>query len=111
MNFNFQQMMKQAQMQAKELQKKFSDMQNGLEHLDLTGESGGGKVKVTANAKGTVKKVEIDPSLFVAEEREVVEDLIVAALNNAKRKAEEATNERMRELGISPDLLKMSGLA
>ncbi len=65
--------------QAQEMQSRMSDAQNRLDEIEVTGEAGAGLVKVTATAKGAVKRLSIDPSLFVPEEREVVEDLIVAA--------------------------------
>ncbi len=100
---NLQHMMKQA----KELQKKMTDMQSGLDQLEVSGSAGGGMVKVIINAKYTVKKVNIDKSLLVPEDVEVLEDLIVAAFNNAKQNAELKTNEEMQKLGVSPDLMKM----
>ena len=57
-----------------------TDAQSRLETIEVTGEAGAGLVKVTATAKGEVQALAIDPSLFVPEEREVVEDLIVAAI-------------------------------
>lgn len=110
MNFNLQQMMKQMQTQAQELQRKLDDIQIKLENIEIEGVSGGGKVKITANAKGKVKGVHIDPSLFIEEEKVILEDLIVAALSNVNKAAENKAKDYMSQTGISPELLKMSGL-
>ena len=87
-------MMKQAQ----QMQKKMKELQDGLANLEVEGSSGGGLVKITVNGKGEVKKIKIDPSLMKPEESEILEDLIVAAINEAKKKAEEATAEEMKKL-------------
>lgn len=99
---NMQQMMKQAQA----LQKKMQEAQAKLEDAEVTGSSGGGMIVVTSTAKGTIKKINIDKSLVNPEEIEVLEDLIIAALNNAKQNAEKFTNDEMSNLGISPDIIK-----
>ena len=88
---NLTQMLKQAQ----GMQKKMEQIQTALEALEVTGEAGGGLVKVTLGGKGALKAIDIDPSLFVPEEREVVEDLIVAAHREAKAKIEQITKEEM----------------
>jgi DNA-binding YbaB/EbfC family protein len=80
--------------QAQEMQSKMADAQARLEQITVEGESGAGLVKATVNAKGEVKGIEIDPSLFVPEDKEVVEDLIVAAIKDAQvRAAEKAQSE------------------
>jgi len=84
--------------QAQALQQKMADAQAELETLEVEGASGGGLVSVKANATGQVKAVRIDPSLAVPDEVEILEDLIVAALNDARVKAERLTAERMGEL-------------
>lgn len=98
-------MMKQAQ----ELQSKMQAMQNELGNVEVEGISGGGLVAVRMTAKMDVKSVKIDPSLMKADEREVLEDLLVAAHNDAKRKAEVAVQEKMQSLagglGLPPGLL------
>ena len=91
---NFGDMMKQAQ----EMQKKMKELQEGLANLVVEGSSGGGLVSVKVNGKGEVKKIKIDPSLMKPEEAEILEDLIVAAFNEAKKKAEEASAEEMKKL-------------
>lgn len=102
MNFNMQQMMKKAQ----ELQKKMQDMQTQLEAEEVEGKSGGGMVTVVASCKGMLKKVNIDKSLLQESEKEMLEDLIVAAINNAKENADAKMNSKMSAMGISPDMLK-----
>ena len=91
---NFSDMMKQAQ----EMQKKMKELQEGLANLEVEGSSGGGLVSVKVNGKGEVKKIKIDPSLMKPEEAEILEDLIVAAFNEAKKKAEEASAEEMKKM-------------
>ncbi|MFQ3307143.1 MAG: DNA-binding YbaB/EbfC family protein [Candidatus Midichloriaceae bacterium] len=99
---NIQQMMKQAQA----MQKKMQDVQKSLENIEVSGAAGGGAVTITTTAKGEVKKIKIDKDLLSPDEVEMLEDLIVAAFNNAKQNAENITNEEMNKMGISPDLLK-----
>ncbi|AIF81785.1 hypothetical protein I862_06155 [endosymbiont of Acanthamoeba sp. UWC8] len=101
---NIQQMMTQA----KTLQKKMQDMQAKLDTQEVTGAAGGGMVQVTTTCKGEVKKINIDKSLLVPEEGEVLEDLIIAAFNNAKQNADTKASDEMKSLGISPDLMKFS---
>ncbi len=81
--------------QAQEMQDKMAEVQERLESIEVTGESGAGLVKATANAKGRIKALAIDPSLFKPEEREVVEDLIVAAVQDAQASAEAAAKAEM----------------
>ncbi len=82
----------------KEMQAKMQEMQEGLSALEVTGQSGGGLVKVTLSGKGEMRSVSIDPSLVKPEDAEMIEDLIVAAHNDAKTKVEETVAERTREL-------------
>lgn len=94
--------------QAAQLQSKMKEMQEQLEHVEVQGISGGGLVSVRMTAKMEVKGVAIDPSLMKSEEREVLEDLIVTAHNDARRKAEIAMQEKMQSLtgglGLPPGL-------
>ena len=71
-----------------QMQNKFMAEQEKLNQTEVTGSAGGGLVKVIMTGKNVVKRVEIDPSLIVAEEAAVLEDLMVAAVNDALRKAE-----------------------
>ena len=84
--------------QAQEMQKKMKELQEGLANLEVEGSSGGGLVKITVTGKGEVKKIKIDPSLMKPEESEILEDLIAAAFNEAKKKSEEASAEEMKKL-------------
>ena len=95
--------------QAAQLQSKMQAMQEELGNVEVEGIAGGGMVSVRMTAKMEVKAVKIDPSLMKPEEREVVEDLVVTALADAKRKAEIAMQEKMQSLagglGLPPGLL------
>ena len=91
---NIGNMMKQAQ----ELQKKMADVQEQLKLIEVEGSSGGGMVKVTSTAKGEIKRILIDESLMKKEEKEITEDLIVAAINDAKQKGETAAQEEMKNV-------------
>ena len=84
--------------QAQAMQQKMQAVQQELETLEVTGQSGGGLVSVTLTAKGVMKGVSIDPSLLKADEREIVEDLIVTAHEDARRKAEDLAAERMKSV-------------
>jgi len=84
--------------QAAQLQSKMKEMQDQLDHVEVEGISGGGMVTVRMTAKMEVKGIAIDPSLIKAEEREVLEDLVVTACNDARRKAEAAMQEKMQAL-------------
>ena len=101
---NFNDMMKKAQ----EMQKKVQEIQDTLSNLEVEGNSGGGMVKIVMNCKNEVKKINIDPSLIKQDEKEIMEDLIVAALNDAKSKAEEKSQEEMKKLtgglGLPPGM-------
>ena len=91
---NINNMMKQAQ----QLQKKISEVQDKLNSIEVEGISGGGMVKVISTAKGNIKRVIIDPSLIKEEEKEMMEDLIVAAINDSKIKGEQASQEEMKSV-------------
>ena len=84
--------------QAAQLQAKMKEMQEQLDTVEVEGISGGGLVSVRMTAKMDVKAITIDPSLMKAEEREVLEDLLVTAHGDAKRKAEAAMQEKMSAL-------------
>lgn len=87
-------MMKSAQ----ELQGKMAKMQEDLHSIMVTGESGAGLVKATASAKGELKALDIDPSIFNGDDKEVVEDLILAAIKDAQSKAAEKAQSEMAAL-------------
>ncbi|MEO9614843.1 MAG: YbaB/EbfC family nucleoid-associated protein [Nitratireductor sp.] len=83
---------------AKEMQAKFEAMQQEIAELEASGQSGGGLVNVTLSGKGEMKQLRIDPSLFKEDDVEILEDLIVAAHNDAKAKAEALMQEKTKEL-------------
>jgi DNA-binding YbaB/EbfC family protein len=91
---------------AQDMQGKMAEMQESLDRIVVTGESGAGLVRARATAKGELTGLEIDPSIFVASEKEVVEDLILAAIKDAQAKAAERSQQelgRMTEgLGLPP---------
>jgi DNA-binding YbaB/EbfC family protein len=91
---NLGQMMKQAQ----EMQAKMGEMQTRLADLQATGQSGAGMVTVTLNGKGEMRAVKLDPKLMDPSEVEVLEDLIVAATNDAKAKIESAVQAETAKL-------------
>ena len=84
--------------QAAQLQSRMQEMQAELEQVEVEGAAGGGLVTVRLSGKGEIKGVTIDPSLFKPEEKEIVEDLIVAAAGDARRKAETVLQEKMQNL-------------
>lgn len=83
--------------QAQEMQSKIKDAQDSLEDLTVEGKAGGGLVVVTLSGKGEMKGVQIDSSLYTEEDKEVLEDLLMAAHNEAKRAMEAAAAEKMKE--------------
>ena len=97
-------MMKSAQ----ELQTKMAQVQEELHTIMVTGESGAGLVKATASAKGELKALDIDPSIFNGDDKEVVEDLILAAIKDAQTKAAERSQEELNKitesLGLPSDI-------
>ena len=91
---NISDMMKQAQ----QLQKKMKEAQEKLNSIEVEGVSGGGLVKVIATAKCEIKRIYLDDSIMKADEKEITEDLIVAAINDAKQKGEAVAQEEMKHL-------------
>ena len=84
--------------QAAQLQSKMQEMQAELDRIEVEGAAGGGMVTVTLTAKGELKGVKIDDSLMKAEEKEILEDLLVAAHADGRRKAEAVMQEKMKSL-------------
>jgi DNA-binding YbaB/EbfC family protein len=82
---------------AQQAQEKLMQAQQELDRVEVEGVSGGGMVTVRASAKGRVIRVEIDESLLKASEKQMVEDLVAAAINDARAKADIAAQEKMRE--------------
>ena len=84
--------------QAAELKSKMEAMQAELDQLEVEGTAGGGMVTVRMSAKGEMKALSVDPSLMKPDEKEIVEDLVVAAHADARRKAEALLQEKMKAL-------------
>jgi len=91
---NLGQMMKQAQ----EMQSKINEMQNKLAEMEVIGSSGAGMIEVTLSGKSNVRKIKIDPNVINPNDPEVLEDLIVAAFNDAKSKVEAKVSDKMAEM-------------
>lgn len=90
--------MKKLMEAASQMQAKMAEAQNKVGDISREGQSGAGMVKATANGHGRLVRLSIDPSLFKPEDREVVEDLIVAAVADAQKKAADAAQEEMGKL-------------
>ena len=95
-------MMKSAQ----EMQQRMAQLQDDMDTIMVEGQSGAGLVKATATAKGELKGLSIDPSIFSADEKQMVEDLILAAIKDAQAKAGERAQQEMSKitegLGLPP---------
>ena len=87
-------MMKQAQ----ELQTRMQKMQDEMAALEVRGQSGGGLVMVMLDGKGTLKKIKVDPSLMIPVETEILEDLIIAATEDARSKVETQMQAKMQDV-------------
>ena len=100
--------MSQIMKQAKAMQEKMAEMQKKIEDTEIEGSSGGGAVKVLMNGKHELKKINIDPSLMNSEDKEVLEDLIVAAINDVNKKIAENMNNQLGSLsggmGLPPGM-------
>jgi DNA-binding YbaB/EbfC family protein len=105
---NLNELMKKAQ----EMQKKMQEAQNELSRLEIIGESGGGLVKVIMNGRHDAKKVEISDEAL-KEAKAVLEDLVAAAINDATRKVEQASQSEImrltKEMGLPTDVGKTAG--
>ncbi len=103
---SMEEMMKAAQEAAQKIQQQMNDAQAKLDNLEVEGNSGGGLVKVRASARGRILGVSIDDSLIVKEDKQILEDLVTAAFNDARTKADQKANEEMQEmqsgLGLPP---------
>lgn len=99
--------------QAKAMQEKMALMQEKMGLTTVEGSSGGGMVKITMTCKGQCQSITLDPSILVASEKDMTEDLIKAAINDAKAKADakmaEETQKMMSELGLPPGALGANG--
>ncbi|SNR57011.1 YbaB/EbfC family nucleoid-associated protein [Paracoccus sediminis] len=83
---------------AKDMQDRMQQVQADLDAITVTGESGAGLVRATCTAKGELTALDIDPSIFVPSEKEVVEDLILAAIKDAQRKAQDRMQSEMARI-------------
>ncbi len=95
---DMEEMIKAAQEAAQTIQKQMEDAQGKLDTIEVEGVSGGGLVKVRASAKGRIIGVQIDDSLIVADEKQMLEDLIAAAINDAREKADAAGQSEMAKM-------------
>jgi nucleoid-associated protein EbfC len=90
--------MKSLMRQAQEMQKKMQKIQDELASAEFEGSAGGGMVKVVITGAGVAKKIAIDSSLIKIDEKEILEDLIVAAFNDAKNKADEGSTNSIQSV-------------
>lgn len=95
--------------QAKEMQAKMEELQARLGDLEINGEAGAGLVKVTITGKGDMKNIKVSPEAIDMDDMEMMEDLIVAAFNDAKARADrtvqEKTQEMMAEMGLPAGMM------
>ena len=107
---NIQQMMKQAQL----MQKRMEEMQERLGHMEVKGQAGGGMVEIVMTCRGEVRKTTISPEVINQEDKETLEDLVTAAVNQARQNADntmaEETRKMMEELGL-PAGTQLPGMA
>ncbi len=101
---SMEEMMKAAQEAAQTVQKQMQEAQTKLEAIEVEGVAGGGLVKVRATAKGRVIGVDIDESLLVASEKQITEDLVTAAFNDARVKADRASEAEMGKMSSGLNL-------
>ena len=105
---DMEEMMKKAQEAAEIIQKQMGEAQAKLDTLEVEGVSGGGLVKIRCTAKGRILGVSIDDSLIVPSDKQMLEDLVAAAFNDARTKADQAANAEMARvqqgMGLPPGL-------
>jgi nucleoid-associated protein EbfC len=110
---SMEEMMKAAQEAAQKIQEQMTDAQAKLEQIEVEGVAGGGLVKIKCTAKGRIIGVTIDESLMKPEEKQMVEDLVAAAFNDARQKADTASAAEMERIqggmGLPPGF-KMPGM-
>ncbi|WP_374405227.1 YbaB/EbfC family nucleoid-associated protein [Pelagerythrobacter sp.] len=103
---SMEEMIQAAQKAAEQIQSQMGEMQTKLDAIEVEGTAGGGLVTVKASAKGRILRVAIDESLMKPEEKQMVEDLVTAAFNDARDKADRVSNEEMQKmqggLGLPP---------
>ena len=110
---DMEEMLKAAQQAAEKIQQQMNDVQVTLDSLEVEGTSGGGLVKIRATAKGRILGVSIDDSLIVPEDKQMLEDLVTAAFNDARAKADQAAEAEMQKaqsgMGLPPGF-KLPGM-
>ncbi len=110
---SMEEMLQAAQEAATKIQQQMNEAQVKLDALEVVGASGGGLVKVRATARGRILGVAIDDSLMVLEDKQMLEDLVTAAFNDCRDKADRAANAQMQEmqsgLGLPPGF-KLPGM-
>lgn len=95
---SMEEMIQAAQKAAETIQTQMNDMQAKLDGIEVEGQAGGGLVKVRASAKGRILGVTIDDSLMVLSEKQMTEDLVTAAFNDARDKADRVSEEEMKKV-------------
>ena len=110
---DMEEMMKAAQQAAENIQKQMNETQVKLDSVEVEGTSGGGLVKIRCTAKGRILSVSIDDSLMVPNDKQMLEDLVAAAFNDARTKADQAANAEMQKvqsgMGLPPGF-KLPGM-
>ena len=110
---NMEEMLAQAQKAAESIQKQMNETQAKLDDIQVEGTAGGGLVKVRATARGRILGVTIDESMMKPEEKQMVEDLVAAAFNDARDKADRVSGEEMAKIqqgmGLPPGM-KLPGM-
>jgi nucleoid-associated protein EbfC len=101
---SMEEMMAAAQQAAETIQKQMNEMQVKLDSIEVEGTAGGGLVKVRASAKGRILGVAIDDSLMNADDKQILEDLVAAAFNDARDRADRVSNEQMKDMQSSMGL-------
>jgi DNA-binding YbaB/EbfC family protein len=111
---DLEEMMKAAQQAAEKMQQQMNEAQVKLDALEVEGTSGGGLVRIRATAKGRILAVSIDDSLIVPEDKQMLEDLVTAAFNDARTKADQAAGAEMQKvqsgMGLPPGF-KLPGMS
>ena len=110
---SMEEMLRAAQQAAETIEKQMTEMQGKLDTIDVEGAAGGGLVKIRCSAKGRVQKVSIDDSLLVPADKGILEDLIAAAFNDARSKADAVSGAEMAQMqqgmGLPPGF-KLPGM-
>lgn len=93
---------------AQQMKDRMAEMQEEVMNMDIAGESGGGLVKVATNGKGEIRSLNIEKNILTPDDKEMIEDLITAAVNDSRAKAEQLISEKtqniMNELGLPADM-------